>query len=213
MDVWRMIGAERAALVAALETIDDADWSRPSLCGVWTVRDIVGHLVVTASITPVMFVGGLVANGFRRDSLAQGGVRWITHNRGNRQLLEAYRSRIDARTSPPGPAVSWLGETVVHGEDIFRALGGYREHPAEHLVAVADHYRGTNRILNARRRIAGLSLRATDVAWQHGQGPEVAGPLVALIMAMAGRAVALDDVSGPGVDILRQRATPGGGGH
>jgi hypothetical protein len=37
--------------------------------------------------------------------------------------------------------VSWLGETIVHGEDVFRALGGYRDHPVAHLTAVADCYR------------------------------------------------------------------------
>jgi hypothetical protein len=33
----------------------------------------------------------------------------------------------------------------------------------------------------------------------------VAGPHIALIMAMCGRKVALDDLTGPGVEILRAR--------
>jgi uncharacterized protein (TIGR03083 family) len=205
VDVWRMISVERASLVEALERLPEEDWARPSLCADWTVREVVGHLVITASITPVMFVGGLVANGFRRSALTRGAVRWITQGRDNRDLVEALRSRIDARTAPPGPTLSWLGEAIVHSEDIFRALGGYREHPIEHVLAVADFYRTSNRLISARSRIAGVTLRATDVDWRHGTGPEVAGPIIAILMAMAGRGVALDDLTGAGVSVLRAR--------
>ena len=47
-DVWAAVAAERVALADLLDQIDDAAWSRPSLCGGWTVRDVVGHLVVLA---------------------------------------------------------------------------------------------------------------------------------------------------------------------
>jgi hypothetical protein len=66
------------------------------------------------------------------------------------ELVALYRSLVDARTAPPGPATSWLGETIVHGEDIFRALGGYRDHPTGHLVAVADFYAGSNLLIGAK---------------------------------------------------------------
>jgi hypothetical protein len=48
-------------------------------------------------------------------------------------------------------------------------------------------------------------LRATDSEWTHGSGPAVSGPALALVMAMTGRPAALDDLSGDGVEILRQR--------
>jgi hypothetical protein len=50
-----------------------------------------------------------------------------------------------------------------------------------------------------------VTLRATDTDWSHGSGPEVTGPAIALVMAMTGRKAALDDLSGPGVDVLRSR--------
>ena len=93
----------------------------------------------------------------------------------------------------------------MHGEDVFRALGGYREHPAEHLVAVADFYADSNTLIGAKRRIDGVALRATDTDWRHGSGPEVGGPMVALVMAMTGRKPALDDLKGDGVAALRSR--------
>ena len=118
--------------------------------------------------------------------------------------MSLYRSRVDARTAPPGPATSWLGETIVHGEDIFRALDGYREHPTGHVTAVAEFYAGSNLLIGAKNRIAGVRLRATDADWGHGTGPEAAGPAIALVMAMTGRKPALDDLT-VGVAVLRDR--------
>ncbi|MEJ7741428.1 MAG: hypothetical protein WKF73_02085 [Nocardioidaceae bacterium] len=56
-----------------------------------------------------------------------------------------------------------------------------------------------------KRRLDGLSLRATDQDWSWGSGAEITGPSEALALAVSGRAVALDDLSGSGVDLLRHR--------
>ncbi|MEO9151146.1 MAG: hypothetical protein ABI243_01995 [Lapillicoccus sp.] len=70
---------------------------------------------------------------------------------------------------------------------------------------VAPFYSGSNALIGAKDRIAGLSLSATDIEWTHGDGPEVSGPIMPLVMAMTGRAPAVDALSGAGVDTLRQR--------
>jgi hypothetical protein len=59
--------------------------------------------------------------------------------------------------------------------------------------------------LRSRRRAAGILLRASDVAWSSGTGPEVTGPLASLILAITGRAAALDDLAGDGLAVLRRR--------
>ena len=46
---------------------------------------------------------------------------------------------------------------------------------------------------------------ATDVDWTVGDGPVVTGPGEALLMAAAGRAAALADLSGDGLPTLRER--------
>ncbi len=46
---------------------------------------------------------------------------------------------------------------------------------------------------------------ATDAEWRHGSGLRVAGSTEALTMAVTGRAAALDDLEGPGVDLLGAR--------
>ena len=62
-----------------------------------------------------------------------------------------------------------------------------------------------NLIIGAKDRIEGVTLRATDTDWQHGAGPEVSGPILALVVAMCGRRAALDDLTGDGVAVLRAR--------
>jgi len=93
----------------------------------------------------------------------------------------------------------------VHGEDIRRPLGIQHDIAEEALVAVADNYTGTNLLIGSKRRIAGLRLRADDAAWVHGDGPEVSGPLVSMILAMSGRTGAVDDLGGEGLATLASR--------
>jgi len=206
MDTWQMIKAERASLVDALATLADADWDKPSLCTGWTVRDVVGHMISTANMTPPKFFAKMAGSGFNFQTMTRKEIEHATVGRTNAELLDRLRSRVDARTAPPGPAPTWLGETIVHGEDVFRALGPYRNHPIEHVLAVADFYKNSNLLIGTKNRIAGVTLRATDADWRHGSGPEASGPAIALVLAMTGRKSALDDLSGDGVTTLRERA-------
>ena len=205
MDTWQMIKEERASLVDALAALPDDSWNATSLCTGWTVRDVVGHMIATANMTPPKFFAELVGSGFDFQKLTRKDIQRYTAGKSDPELVDALCSRIEARTAPPGPAASWLGETIVHGEDIFRALGGYREHRGEHVVAVADFYKGSNLLLGAKNRINGVTLRATDTDWRHGSGPEVRGPAIALVLAMTGRKAALDDLGGDGIAVLRER--------
>jgi uncharacterized protein (TIGR03083 family) len=205
MGTWDMIRSERASLVDALAGLPADDWGRPSLASGWTVRDVVAHMIATAQMTPPKFFVGLAGTGFKFNAMSEKNIAAVRANRTDADLVQTYRSLVDSHSAPPGPATSWLGETVVHGEDVFRALGAYRDHPADHLTAVSDFYSGSNLLIGAKRRIEGVTLRATDTDWKHGTGPEVTGAHIALVMAMCGRKVALDDLAGPGVEIMRAR--------
>jgi uncharacterized protein (TIGR03083 family) len=206
MDYWTAIGEERASLVDALDGLPDDAWDRPSLCAGWTVRDVVAHIISTAEMTPPAFVGKLAARGFSFPRMVTAEIARVEDAAAKPvDLISRLRARISTRTAPPGPTPSWLGEALVHGEDIFRALGGYRNHSVEHVIAVADFYQGSNLLIGTKRRINGLALQATDTAWSHGTGPAVTGPAIALLMAMTGRKTVLDDLAGDGVAILRSR--------
>ena len=76
----------------------------------------------------------------------------------------------------------------------------------EHLTTLAELYKKTGTPLHAKRRLEGLSLAATDVDWSSGEGPEVRGPCMSLILGMVGRQGALEDCEGPGVETLRARS-------
>jgi len=54
-------------------------------------------------------------------------------------------------------------------------------------------------------RARGLRLVATDLDWSGGRGRLVQGPAEALLMAIAGRHGATEQLSGPGQPILAAR--------
>ncbi len=48
---WPAIHAERAALADDLAGLTDEQWATPSLCSLWSARDVLGHLTATARVT------------------------------------------------------------------------------------------------------------------------------------------------------------------
>ena len=104
----------------------------------------------------------------------------------------------------PGREV--LGWASPHGEDIRRPLGLKHSYPTESAVRVADFYKGSNLVIGAKKRISGFTLRATDADVSVGSGPVVEGPVVSLLLATTGRRAALDDLDGPGLELLRSRS-------
>jgi len=56
-----------------------------------------------------------------------------------------------------------------------------------------------------RRLGRGLRLTATDIDWTSGRGREVRGTADDILLAIAGRRAALDDLAGPGADVIRAR--------
>lgn len=201
---WPMIHAERKALAEDLSSLDDAQWQAQSLCGDWSVRDVLGHMTATARMTPARFFTGLASSGFRFNVMTARDVDRETAGTPAEQLAE-FRRLIPATTHPPGPVEAMLGEAIIHGEDIRRPLGIAHDYPQEGVIRIADFFKGSNLLLGSKKRIAGLELRSTDADWATGSGPEVSGPAISLVLAMTGRAAALNDLSGDGVETLRSR--------
>ena len=181
-DIWPVIHAERKALAGDLETLSDEQWSSASLCDRWPVRDVIAHMTATAKITPPVFLAKLAGSGF---SLTRLQDKDIAVERGSSpaDTLARFEAVVTSVKHPPGPVESWLGETIVHAEDIRRPLGIRHQYPAGAVLRVADFYAGSNLIIGAKRRIDGLTLRATDATWSHGSGPEASGPVLSLVMA------------------------------
>ena len=201
---WPTIHAERKALASDLQSIPDDQWNTPSLCGDWTVRQVLGHMTATTLRTPGRFFAGLIGSGFRFNTMANKDIAEQCEGT-PADTLRRFGERIETSTHPPGPVDSWLGETIVHSEDIRRPLGIKHEYPIDALTRVADFYRGSNLIIGGKKRVSGLTLKATDADWSAGSGPEVSGPMIAIVLAITGRGAAFDDLSGEGVATLRSR--------
>ena len=204
IDIWPVVHDERAALAADMASVSDEQWSSPSQCEGWTVRDVLAHMTATANMTPAAFFPKMLASGFSFDKVQAKGIA-AERGASGADTLSRFQAVIGNTKKPPGPKDTVLGETIIHAEDIRRTLGMQRAYPDDALVEIADFYKGSNLIIGTKRRIEGLSLKATDTGWSHGSGPEVSGPMLPLLLAMAGRKGVLGELGGDGVATLRER--------
>ena len=66
-DVWAAANAERAALADDLAGLDEEQWRSPSLCGRWSVEEVVAHLTAAASVGRVRWVASVLGARFDFD--------------------------------------------------------------------------------------------------------------------------------------------------
>lgn len=193
-----MLAAERAELVALLRELSEEEWDTPSLCEGWRVREVAGH--VLHDTIPVPTYAGIVARhrfdvDRVNDSLAAKAAAMPTTHIVDK--LEQDHGRL----SRWAPGVV-LADLVVHQQDIRRPLGRPRTIAEDRLRFALDH---PDPFAYPRRRTRGLRFVATDLDWSQGKGPEVRGAGEALALAIAGRPVVLDELTGDGVAELRRR--------
>lgn len=201
-DVWPMVHTERAALLDDLTGIADESWEVASLCPGWTVHDVLAHLVDTARSTRRGFVAAMVRARFDFDRQNADGVR---RERAATpvETLERFRRVVTLTATPPAPMDTRLVEAVVHGEDIRRPLGIERRYAEQAVVrALRLQARTSASFGGGKELVAGLRLTATDADVSIGDGPAVTGPALSLLLAVSGRAVALDELDGPGAGAL-----------
>jgi uncharacterized protein (TIGR03083 family) len=195
---------EMLDLAERLAELDDEQWNSPSLCSEWRVRDVLAHMTAGAAgaFGVAWIFRSMLRHGFSYN-------RWVAVDgqvRGQQDpgiTLEAFRNA--ATNVPAARPIRGLMHVLIHGQDICRPLGIARCLPEAHLLAVASFVKDDRLRFHTKRRIAGLTLRATDVDWSYGHGPEVTVPTEALIMTMAGRLIALDDLAGEGKPTLISR--------
>lgn len=201
-EVWRMVHAERAALTDDLARLDAGQWDAPSLCEGWTVHDVAAHLVDTARTTRIGFVAGLVRARFDFD---RQNARGVERERGAspQETLERLRRVASRTTTPPAPLDTRLVEEVVHGEDIRRAVGLVRSYPQGAVVRALRLQARTPASFGGAKELVGrVRLTATDADLSIGEGPDVTGPVLSLLLAVSGRRVALGELDGPGLSVL-----------
>jgi uncharacterized protein (TIGR03083 family) len=205
-EIWKYIHSERSNMAETWAALSSEQWAARSWCEGWSVQDVAGHVLAAAEQTPANFYKELISAGFRFNVFTDRGAKRLA-SVGPHELVRRLQLRVSTTNRPPAPVIAMLGEIVVHGEDIRRPVGLQHRPPEPALVALADSWKNSNLLIGAKRRISGLHLRANDSDWSHGDGPEVAGPLLSLILAMTGRNGAHADLTGDGLATLAGRGS------
>ena len=194
---------ERTELLALLETLTPEEWEAPSLCSGWRVRDVVAH-VVAYDRFDLSLVRHFVRSGF---SVDRANLRTAAAWSG--RSVEELLARLRANLLPGGITrlSGWrvaLQDAVVHHQDIRRPLAHPRTIPAERIVGVLECLVDPPTLTGLQSRAPGLRVEATDIGWSWGDGALVSGKGEAVMMALAGRGSVVDELTGPGVSLLRQ---------
>jgi uncharacterized protein (TIGR03083 family) len=195
---------ERLEFASFLEGLTSQQWDSPTLCDKWKVRDVVAHVIGYDPLSRAQLMRRMAKGLVTRGGANAVGVEQYA-GKSPEELTELVRKYAEPQglTSGFGGRIA-LTDGMIHQQDIRRALGIPRAIPAESLRIALDFATWAPRILGGLRA-RGVRLIATDVDWTYGKGPEVRGSGEALLMAMAGRRAALEDLDGPGKAKLAQR--------
>jgi uncharacterized protein (TIGR03083 family) len=202
--LWPLAHAERAALADDLAGLSAEQWRQGTLCDKWDVEEVVAHLTAAAALTQGKWLRSMLAARFRPHVHNQ---RRLAEYRGANpaDTLDRFRAVINSTTAPSAHVPAYLGEVVVHAQDIRRPLGLTRVPSVDALTPVAEFFARRNFAVPSSSRIADLHVQADDGPFTAGSGPLVTGSTLALVMSMAGRAPYADELDGPGVQLLRTR--------
>jgi uncharacterized protein (TIGR03083 family) len=208
MRVFDMLVAERRHLADMLSTLSTDQLRTQSLCAEWTVHDVAAHLTTYLRFGQLKIYAGIVATAADFDRLNQ----YLTRRAARRstdELVAYLRRHATSRVTIPRSGYDpVLADAVLHDLDIRVPLGISRT-PHEDRQRVAFHHLANQPSpgFAMGSRLAGLRLHAPDTGWRHGDGALVEGPAESLLLAAGGRTAALDDLTGDGVPVLRDRLT------
>ncbi|GAB3667235.1 maleylpyruvate isomerase family mycothiol-dependent enzyme [Nocardioides korecus] len=203
-DMMRMARQERGELLGLLRTLTVEQWSAPSLCDGWSVRHVAVHVVSYEELSLPALALLFLRGGLQPDKVNDVALRTCA-GLTPAEVIDLYERHQHPRglTSALGGRIA-LTDGTIHHQDIRRALHLPRSIPAERLVAVLE-FSLKAPTLPSRKHRRGLRVQATDCDFAVGTGPDLTGPGEALLMALAGRHEALEELSGPGLPLLHRR--------
>ncbi len=199
-----LVRAERAGLERRLCGLTEEQWQATSLCDGWTVEEVVAHLTAAARTGTAAWLLSIVRSGF---DAAKHNDRMIERYRGADATgtLARFRDAVPSRVTPTRDYAAFLGEVVVHGQDIAQPLGIPLDPDPQSVLEIARFFSTRDFAVNSKKMVRGVSLEASDADFANGTGPMVRGPILALVMVMAGRRAFLPQLSGDGVGVLAGR--------
>jgi uncharacterized protein (TIGR03083 family) len=200
-----MVRAEREDLADLLAELTPDQWTHDTLCAGWRVRDVAAHVISYDDLTVPRFAKRRIVDA--RCSM----------DRFNALCIDSYAcfttpdlvDLIHRRAQPRGYMAAFGGtigllDAMIHHQDIRRPLGRPRTIPIERLRTALQRSLYVP-ILCTAWRSRGLRLIATDADWTHGKGMEVRAPGEALLMSLAGRRAAFNELNGSGLNTLLHR--------
>jgi uncharacterized protein (TIGR03083 family) len=208
-EVWSAIDAQRVRTADLLENLTPEEWTYPSLCAGWTVRDVAAHL----TLQQMSLLDTLLA-ALRHPGSPNRTIREAARSKAAQptdELIAEIRATVGSRRNNIGLThLETLIDIVVHGQDIAIPLSRELPVPVEVAATAATRvwsYRASRsgrwktrvfrRIPYERYRFA-----ATDTPWSVGSGPEIRGPMLALLLVLTGRPAGLAHLTGEGADSL-----------
>jgi uncharacterized protein (TIGR03083 family) len=203
---WQVVVEQRLAIAELLAGLSEADWEQPSLCAGWRVRDVAAHV----TLIPIPVTPGSLLVDFAK---ARGNYARLNTVASRRraartptQLVQDLRTTAESRSVPwPANPANVMWDILVHAQDIAIPLGIDFPTPPDAGAAAATQIWELRWPLwfGAKRRLGSFRLTATDADWSIGTGPEIAGPITAILLLLTGRTEAATPMlTGDGVRSL-----------
>jgi uncharacterized protein (TIGR03083 family) len=205
--VFAAVADERRSLATLIDGLDADQLATASLCAGWDVKTVAAHLVSDFADG----FWGFMASGLRHGSIDHG-IDALARRRAQApaaEIADTLRRRADYRLSPPitGP-LSGLTDVLVHGADMRIPLGLPHQPDPHNVARVLDFLTGPTQLgFFSRKRLRGIALHDDDTGRTWGHGDPIRGPGVAVMLAVCGRTVAFERLTGSGVPVLQARLT------
>ena len=214
-EVSAAIDTQRLRTVDLLESLSLAEWAHASLCDGWTVRDVAVHLKQQS-----------LRDGLRIALRHPGSINYMNREAARRRaglpterLIADIPGMVGSRRHNFGfTYLETLIDIVVHGQDIAVPLS--RELEVDPRAAAAAATRVWSDHLTRRGRwkmrvfrsvpYERFRLTATDTHWSVGEGPEIRGPILSILMVLTGRLVCLPQLTGEGATALKEQLKQAG---
>lgn len=166
--IWRNVDEQRGQLADLLDALAPHQWTTPSLCAGWTVREVAVHITQSHASVGEMLPAA-IKSGFRFDAMVR---RAALEDPADPAAITArLRAMTGSRKRPPlTKEVDPLLDVLIHTQDICIPLGIDRPMPSDAAVAVADRLWHMKFPFAPQRDLPGYRFVATDADF--AVGPE-----------------------------------------
>ena len=195
-DLQPLVAATYVALADMLDALPPERWDTPSLCEGWRVREVVAHVTMPARYSEDAFMAELREDGFDFTRLSNR----IASRDAKLPTSELIANLLDDtlhRWTPPGSGYHGaLNHAVIHSLDITVPLSETRRASDTAIRTVVDDLTERGAHTHFGTDIHGRNLRATDIDWSYGSGPQLSGTATDLALHLCRRTVPVGRLQG-----------------